>query len=110
MGLGLLRKLESEHNPGGLAIDAPIRPEARLALSREAIEQAVIDLRTIWGLSRSETCILLQAALGESDRIIAFRLDCTRSTVRKNWESIREKSGYQHYRRTVFDVWQRALL
>jgi len=108
MGLGLLRVLEPEHDTAGLATDAPIRPEARLALSRESIEQAIVELRKRWGLSRGESCILLQAALGDSDRIIAFRLGLGRSTLRNNWQSIREKSGYDHHRRAVFDVWQRA--
>jgi len=108
MGIGLLRELEPEHDTEGLAFDAPIRPESRVALSRESIEEAIVDLRSHWGLSRGETCILLGAALGESDRIIAFRLGFGRSTLRKHWQSIREKSGHVHHRRAVFDVWQRA--
>ncbi len=110
MALSLLRKFETEDEPQHLSPDTSVRPEIPSTLPPDAIDQAVIDLRRMWGLSLPEACALQQAALGYSDRIAAFRLARSRSALRRNWQSIGQKSGHDHHRRAVFDVWQRASL
>jgi DNA-binding NarL/FixJ family response regulator len=88
--------------------DASVPSVCRSALPSESIEQAVLDLRRKWRLTLPETCVLHQAAMGYSDQAAASRLARTPGTIGKNWQSIREKSGYDDHRRAVFDVWQRA--
>jgi len=96
--------------PAAPAAQDALRPRYRFDDENEiaSIEEAVVAARRHWCLTASETLVLHQAAQGESERGIAFRMGCKLATVRRIRKSIGEKSGFSDGRRAVFEIWRLA--